>query len=242
MSGKLDINRGSIVEQLLTLVFPERCLFCRTLLPYSEKGFLCPECGKGYTVTGSICPHCEQQKHGHTACRCLPEGYPLKALFALSFYEENWRTLLHDLKYHNRRSAARPLGRWLGREIKAGRFCSPDLVVPVPLHRRRLQERGFNQSELIARYIAKELERPQLNLLERVKETRSQTTISRRQRRENMHRAFRLRIPPEQDQKILLVDDIFSTGSTLTEAASILTGRGAIVYGTVVAYNRRFSL
>lgn len=224
---------------MLGILYPDRCLFCKTLLPEESKRPLCSLCSDNLVITGSICPVCEKRSVKFPACDCLPYYYPLKGLFALTYYEEKWRTLIHDFKYRGKRSAARPLGQWLGREIRRHDYCRPSLVIPVPLHKRRLQERGYNQSALLARQVAKVLEVPFLDLLERDRDTMSQTTINRAQRRENIHGAFSCNIIPEPGTLILLVDDIFSTGSTMREAASVLHSMGARVYGTVIAYNRR---
>lgn len=161
----------------------------------------------------------------------------LKALFALSFYEKRIRDLIHDLKYRGRRSLARPLGRWLGFEISKCDCDFPDLVTAVPLYKRREQERGFNQSVLIARSTATFLNRPYRNLLARTKDTTSQTTISRRERRENIHGAFQCAGLIPAGATLLLIDDVYSTGSTMKEAASVLKQHGVTVYGAVIAYN-----
>lgn len=231
-------GQSAFFENFLQLLFPERCLLCRSLLPPASARPLCQKCDSSAWPVGVVCPICGTLGHENSPqCGCLQSGFPLQGLFALSFYEGRWRTLLHDLKYRGRRSLARPIGRWLARELQRQGCFLPQLVVPVPLHRNREKERGFNQSALLARQAARELNIPFSSLLVRSRETESQTKISRRERLLNVRGAFSCPSEIEAGKKILLIDDIFSTGATLNEAAKCLQRHGALIYGTVVAYN-----
>jgi ComF family protein len=146
------------------------------------------------------------------------------------------RELIHLLKYEQVRPAANVLGRMLGEVISnlAPQFGeSAVLLVPVPLHAGKLRQRGFNQSELITRAALKL--RPDENrlalrtdVLERRRETQSQTGLTRHQRRENIRGAFVVAKPDEVvGRQILLVDDVFTTGTTVSECARILRRAGA---------------
>jgi len=180
-------------------------------------------------------------------CRRLQPPY-VKAT-AYGSYESGLRELIHLLKYNQVRPAASVLGRMLAEAIEdlqplfAGREI---FVVPVPLHARKLRERGFNQSELIARAALKlkpAAPRLQLNasVLERRRETKSQIGLSRHQRRENMRGAFVVVKPHEvTGRDILVVDDVFTTGTTVSECARILRRAGASkVYVATVARTLR---
>jgi competence protein ComFC len=231
-------SHAGFLENLLQLLFPERCLLCRRLLATASARPLCLNCDSSAWPVGVVCPCCGTFGQSKTPqCGCRQSDYPLQGLFALSFYEGRWRALLHDLKYRGRRSLARPLGRWLARELLLQGCFQPHVVVPVPLHRNRERERGFNQSALLARQVAKELSIPFASLLIRKRETESQTKISRRERLLNVRGAFFCSPEIEAGTKILLIDDIFSTGATMSEAAKCLRLNGAIVYGAVVAFN-----
>ncbi len=230
---------GRFLAALLGVLYPERCLFCRVVLPEGSKIPLCPQCAPSFKMVGHICPHCESFGLAPFACSCRPAHYPLGGLFCLSFYEKNWREILLALKFRQQRSLARPLGLWLGEEIHKNAKNDFSLVVPVPLHRLRERERGYNQSALLAKNVAQALNLPYKNLLERTVATRSQTALTRQQRRENVRGAFRLKSAPARGARILLVDDIFTTGATITEAASLLVKEGALVQGAVAAFNRR---
>ena len=168
-------------------------------------------------------------------CRRL--GPPFEKAAAYGSYDSGLRELIHLLKYEQVRPAANVLGRMLA-EVIAGLegnlAASSVLVVPVPLHVRKLRQRGFNQSELIARAALKL--QPDHNrltlcttLLERRRETRSQIGLTSHQRRENLRGAFGVTRPQEvAGREILLVDDVFTTGTTASECARVLRRAGAL--------------
>lgn len=147
--------------------------------------------------------------------------------------------MLHRFKFENRRGLARPLGRWLGRLIAEQTCWEPDLVVPVPLHRQRLAERGYNQAFLLARFAARALHIPLLSLLVKPKPALPQSSLSFRRRKENIRGAFAYRGTPQPGRRALLVDDIYSTGATMQEAAKVLTEQGLIVFGASAAFTPR---
>jgi ComF family protein len=160
---------------------------------------------------------------------------PFVKAAAYGSYEGGLRDLIHMLKYQQVRPAASVLGRMLA-EVIAGLEPSLGdgnlLVIPVPLHPAKFRQRGFNQSELIARMALKlSPSRDRYSLcdtLERTRETLSQTGLTRHQRRENLRGAFRVKSPEKiSGCEILLVDDVFTTGTTVSECARILRRAGA---------------
>ncbi len=237
-SRSLPLNKPSgWIDSLINFFFPERCLFCSEILPFPYREPLCPACRERYRPGGRICPYCEGFFRKEPDCTCLAENSPLLGLFVIALYDPHWRRLIHDFKYRNRRAVLRPLAGWLAGEIVNSNYCKADLVVPVPLHPRREKERGYNQAALLARHTARVLQVPFCNLLARDMDTRSQTSVSRYERYENVRGAFKV-LPGEYGGKsILLLDDVYSTGSTMKEAALALKGYGARVYGAAIAYN-----
>jgi ComF family protein len=167
-------------------------------------------------------------------CRRLKPAY-IKAA-AYGSYEGGLRDLIHLLKYQHVRPAANVLGRMTAEVITrlAPEFGDqPPLVIPVPLHQRKYHERGFNQAELIAQAALK-LKPSGLDLrlaggvLKRMRATLSQTGLSSHQRRENMRGAFEIVKGAEiVGKQVVLVDDVFTTGTTVSECARVLHRAGA---------------
>jgi len=166
-------------------------------------------------------------------CRRLEPPF-VKAV-AYGSYEGGLRELIHILKYGQVRPAANVLGRMLSEVIEGlERGFGPGtvVVVPVPLHVRRLRQRGFNHSDLIARAALKQgpTERLVLHtkILERRRDTQSQTGLTRHQRRENIRGAFVVAKPEAlSGREVLVVDDVFTTGTTVSECARVLLRAGA---------------
>ena len=193
-------------------------------------------------ISSGLCAICGERLPGLHAiegemrcelCRRAEPPY-LKAV-AYGSYEGGLRELIHLLKYQQVRPAANVLGRMLSEAITdlALVLGGKTVVIPVPLHARKLRQRGFNQSELIARAALKAIStRNQFELcsaaMERRRETQSQIGLSRHQRRENMRGAFAV-IRPElvAAREVLLVDDVFTTGTTASECARALRRAGA---------------
>lgn len=162
------------------------------------------------------------------ACRSGLRGFDRAASFGL--YEGALRTLIHLFKYSGMKPLARPLAEFMNRALSVDeRF---DAVVAVPLYWRRQWDRGFNQSELLARYIAKRRGIPVLRALRRKRATATQAGLASAGRRRNVAGAFVLRPKMKTDprltgKKILLIDDVMTTGATAGACASALKRGGA---------------
>jgi ComF family protein len=161
---------------------------------------------------------------------------PFEKAVAYGSYDGGLRDLIHLLKYQQVRPAAGVLGRILAETITRLEATLPPgliTVVPVPLHVQKRAQRGFNQSELIVRAALKQLARPgrfqaMIGLLVRRRETGSQIGLTRHQRRENLRGAFAVADPALlAERDILLVDDVFTTGTTAAECARVLRRAGA---------------
>jgi ComF family protein len=251
---------SGVAAGLFATLFPSDCRLCGTPLTNISRLPVCEECLEAMRpIAGGLCSICGERLVSPFAfagepcsaeapealcglCRRLEPPY-VKAT-AYGSYNSGLRDLIHLLKYNQVRPAANVLGRMLTEAIEdlqpllAG---SEVLVVPVPLHFRKLRQRGFNQSELIA-HAALKLKpagrfRLSAGLLERRRETKSQIGLSRHQRRENTRGAFAVAKSDEiNGREILLVDDVFTTGTTVAECARILRRAGAAkVYVATVA-------
>ena len=195
-------------------------------------GLICAICGERLVSQFAIAP-----TDGVARCGNCERSAPLfERAAAYGSYDAGLRDLIHLLKYEQVRPAAKVLGRMLaeGGSVLTEHFSSPPMMVPVPLHGSKLRQRGFNQAELIAREALKygmlPGVSPQLNagVPERCRPTESQTGLTRPQRRENIRGAFQVCHPElVVGREILLVDDVFTTGTTVSECARILKRAGA---------------
>lgn len=220
----------------LDLLFPPACLACRRATGGGRPGL----CGPCWSAVAFIeRPFCERlglpfaQDLG--AGLLSPEAMADPPVFgrarAVARFEEGpARRLMHGLKYGDRLDLARPLGAWMAR-AGADLLAEADLVVPVPLHRSRLWRRQFNQAAVLAREVARGAGVAwDPFALRRVKATASQVGMSRPQRVANVQGAFA--VHPERTvavagRRVLLIDDVLTTGSTLNAAARALLRAGA---------------
>jgi len=172
-------------------------------------------------------------------CRNGLRGFD--AAYCYGAYEGALRKLIHLYKYGRIQTLARPLGELLLRALpRDERF---DVITPVPLHWRRRWQRGFNQAELLARMVAMRTGMPAAGLLRRVRATSVQAGLSNTNRRRNVAAAFRChRSGRAKGQRILLVDDVMTTGSTAAACAAALKRAGAerVALLTVARVDRRF--
>ncbi|MCI6590073.1 MAG: ComF family protein [Lentisphaeraceae bacterium] len=228
-----------LLEAVLDLLFPRDCALCQGYVP---TGHLCPACRKRLREAPlhTRCPRCGEEFPGLdapatpcAACREHPPAFR-RALIALR-YDDNARALIHAFKYHRgihlTADFVRLLRAKLRRELPGMTFSA---VVPVPITRAKLRSRGYNQAELLARALARRLGLPCLHRLLVRHETGvfSQTRLHRAERLANAREAYALapRAPSLAGQRLLLVDDVMTTGATAQACAEALASAGAEVY------------
>ena len=157
-------------------------------------------------------------------CRAGARGFD--AAYCFGFYEGALRDLIHLYKYGGMKPLAKQLGEYLSRALPLDEGF--DAVVPMPLHWRRRFERGFNQAALIAAQVARRRKIPVLHAVRRVRATRTQTGLTNAKRRDNVSGAFRVRRGRSvKGLRILLVDDVMTTGATGSACGSVLKRAGA---------------
>lgn len=229
-----------IYRFFLDIFFPKRCLGCN-----KAETFLCAECAKKIELTLTpTCPNCGKISEFNRYCAsCKRELKPrLKGLLVASSFETGpTKEVIHHLKYAGFVELADVLGELICQKIQASGLKLKDFViVPVPLHKKKLAERGFNQSELIARYVAKRLGIPGGDALIRTKYTETQTKLSKEERIKNVSNAFKCDdVEFIKNKYVFLIDDVTTTGSTLNACADVLNASGAKeVWGVVVARRR----
>lgn len=231
---------GQIYWFFLDIFFPKRCLGCN-----KPETFLCGECAKKIELTLTpTCPNCGKISEFNKYCTsCKRELKPrLKGLLIASSFEIGpTKEVIHHLKYAGFVELADVLGELICQKIQASNLkINNFVIVPVPLHKKKLSERGFNQSELIARYVAKRLDIPGGDALVRTKYTETQTKLSKEERIKNVSNAFACEdVEFIKNKNIFLIDDVTTTGSTLNACANVLSIAGAKeVWGVVAAHRR----
>lgn len=236
-----------LVRELGHLVYPPVCLVCdRPFDSGSARYSVCPDCLAAITHDPHVaCPRCASTVGPHTdtadgCLRCRGERFHFEGVLRLGVYDARLREAVLRAKHAIGESLAETLGMIFadvrGEAIGAGK---PDVVIPIPLHWLRRLGRGFNQSAAIAHSVADRLERPcRPGWLRRVRNTPYQTAASPAARRENVRRAFRVsRGAGVRGLRILLIDDVLTTGATANDAARALKEAGAAqVHVAVLAH------
>ncbi len=208
---------------LLDLFYPPRCAGC------GQFGVvLCAACQARIAAPPS--PACRRCGHPGlsddlcAACQTAPSA--LDGIASAAIFAPPLRAAIHDLKYNNNRSLAEPLGRHMAAAWRR-RDLSADCLIPVPLHPRRQAERGYNQSALLARVLAREIESAlDERVLARQRATQHQVGLGRAQRQLNVAGAFTCR-GNLAGQRIVIIDDVCTTGATLEACAEALRASGA---------------
>jgi ComF family protein len=201
------------IHDLYLLFFPSTCLLCGKRIS-DQDVVLCFTCELKMPKTYF------PDEQNNPVSRIFWGRVPVQAGTSLFRFEKGsaCQALIHELKYRRNAKAGIYLGRLLGRQLRAGIFSDCDLMVPVPLHQKKLKQRGYNQSELIARGVSEITGIPLAStLIRRIKYQHSQTSMNRQERFNNMAKAFACgKIPAHiRDKKILLIDDTITTGATL---------------------------
>jgi len=200
---------------LLSLLFPNKCLVCNEG-PHDSVDPICDNCFSKFTNLPI-----ENRVSDVTV------NESIDAVYSGWAFNDYLRDTIHALKYEDRARIGTYLGKRLGGVLKPKLMGELDEIVPVPLHHVKYRDRGYNQAYWIGKGLAQELEIPlNQNLVKRIKHTVSQTTLDREERQRNMNRAFKI-MKDVQNKKIGIVDDVLTTGSTISSMATLLKQRGA---------------
>jgi ComF family protein len=206
----------TLLESLLTLLFPDRCAACER-----PGALLCGDC------RAALAPYPQDNTW-------LPEA--ISAVRIAFVFGGPLRKAVHTLKYRAGRRVAEPLGQLMGEYLGSNPVWI-DALIPIPLHAGRLAERGFNQAELLARAVARTTGSALINDgIVRIRATGQQAHLDARARRENMRGAFAWQGRSAPPRRVLLVDDVLTTGATMSACAQVLREAGAEeVYGLALA-------
>ena len=240
-TGKLPVSGlNRILDSLLNLVFPEGCLICAAPVVHRKNRGVCPGCllkAHALRIPQPICPSCglplpNFKTGSNVLCvQCILDPPVFSGARSFGYYSAELAGLIHGLKFHKRKNLAEILVPFMVETFYASwKQTDFDLVLPVPLHTKRRRDRGYNQSELLARSLALRVDIPfSDSLLIRTRSTSSQVGLSDLQRRENVRNAFRCADPGRTaGRRILLIDDVMTTGATAKSTAQALIRGGAL--------------
>jgi len=229
------LARPKALHALASLFYPPTCVACAANIEHPE--YLCADCQRrAPRIVAPFCAKCSEPFPGaitqtFSCSNC--EHRVLHFDCAVAAYRSRGvvRKLVHEFKYARQRHLRYPISGWLRETLRDPRLHGRhfDVIVPVPLHPARERERGFNQAMLLAELLAPTVGAPLRPALERTRYTTTQTAYDRAERMENLHGAFRLRKNQDvRDLRVLLIDDVLTTGSTLSECARVLRAAGAV--------------
>lgn len=233
--GSAPLLLGSRVKGLaLDLLFPPQCVGCRAF-----GFFICPSCLNSLPrIQPPICPLCGKPQAQAALCPgCWGWRPALDGIRSPFSFEGVVRQAVHSLKYRNLRAVAQPLGVLMAQYLGSNALPA-DVLVPVPLHEKRLRERGYNQSALLARHISEAggLPLEEASLVRRKDTPPQARTTSVEQRRENVAAAFAAGRRAFRGRRVLLIDDVCTSGATLDACAAGLKRAGAAaVWGLTLA-------
>jgi ComF family protein len=216
-----------MLSDLLSLLFPEYCYACHQGLVKGES-YVCTDCRIKLPYTNL---HLATVENQNLVSRRFWGRVPVRYVLPYFYFRRAGRVqrLLHELKYRGAEDLGEALGSWYGSDLKsAGYEDQFDVVIPVPLHRRKQRQRGYNQAESFAKGLARELDMDcNSHVLIRQKDSDTQTRRSREERWQNVEGIFRV-VQPEAvtEKRILLADDIITTGATLEACAMALLKAG----------------
>jgi competence protein ComFC len=217
-------------EAALDFLYPPLCVLCRERLSREER-VVCSRCWARVERWEGEVPRDGTRLVSPVYAACIYKATEQ----GMQDDHEPMQGIVHNLKYRNKRSLAKRLGKIMAEAVDT--LSLPEAIIPVPLHSARKRERGYNQSDLLAREIGQRLEVPVLErALKRIKNTKSQTGLRREKRLENVKGAFRVRDAGAiRGRTVLLVDDVTTTGATLEACGEALALAGSIKICAVVA-------
>ncbi len=224
------------LKAVLDILFPPRCHLCKAFVPGGEDIHICPACrGKGSVIVAPFCEKCgvpflTERGSNHVCGTCMIQPPPYTSARAAFLYEGSVRELIHRFKYGNKVQSCRPLALLTAQHLASFVAAEdPDMLVPVPLHPKRLRHRCFNQAVLLSEILGKMWYLPVLRSnLRRIRWTEPQISLTAEERVRNVRGAFAVsNAKALTGKKLVLVDDVYTTGSTVTECAKVLMATGA---------------
>lgn len=218
-----------MLNRLLNILFPASCPLCQKEATQHKTAPICPDCWDAVSpYTGAICRICGAplvSDASLTCGECLKDEPAFTHARCFGLHDGALKKAINLFKFHGIKRLSKPLAEnFFHMELPRA-----DMVLPVPLYKKRLRERGFNQSALLGKYVAKRLEVPlNLSSLVRNRDTRPQVGLSAKERKKNIKNAFEVNGKEViKGRRIILIDDVFTTGATARECSRVLKNAGA---------------
>lgn len=247
-----EVIKGGM-EYFVDLLYPRRCPLCQTIT--KNHALVCEDCEKDAPyVLQPYCMKCgkpmrKEEETKEYCFDCIKQEHVFERNYSLFVYETRVKQSIYQFKYHNKREFA----DWYAKKLferyqKEVERMQLDGIVPVPIHKKKRRQRGYNQAELISRQLSNLCKIPHYPKgLIRTLETVPQKELNNKQRYQNLRQAFSIgTLPPmeqkEQERTILLVDDIYTTGATLDACATVLLEQryATKVYGCTIGISKGF--
>lgn len=222
---------ATIFNDILSLIYPKRCIGCNEILNVTSKENFCNNCLPQFKIKEvRRCKICGRIIYHNGNCRaCNSNNFYFAKGYSVFEYKGAVRDSIRIFKYRGLFSNGKVIGKIMADYAIDNIKLEYDYVTAVPLHPKRYRSRGYNQSEILAKIVAKAMNIKYCRLLERHINTNPQNSLNKKERLENIKGAFRLKNGVNvENKKILIIDDIFTTGSTINECCKVLKKNNAL--------------
>ena len=231
-----------MTEQILNWLYPPKCIACKVMLPVNTGNFyICSRCEPLFErVPLPVCKKCggALNSEDEKCVSCFGKNFYFESNVSTFIYDELMQELLRDMKFRNKKRIAIGLAKLWAKTID---LPDEELVLTwLPMHPVKQKERGFNQAEIMAKEIAKHFNLPCENILRRIVDTPAQSGLHPKMRIENVRGAFEIIQDKKVSEKVVIIDDIFTTGASINECAKVLIEGGAeVAYAKTLAITLR---
>ncbi|VAW60406.1 Competence protein F homolog, phosphoribosyltransferase domain; protein YhgH required for utilization of DNA as sole source of carbon and energy [hydrothermal vent metagenome] len=224
------------MNKLLDFIYPPRCQLCGSSQNLADSGQICTHCAADFPINNNACQRCaeplgvfvEVQTAPRICGSCCKNPPIYDFCYSPFIYAQPLEWVIQQLKFSAKINFAPLLSQLMAARLTRDLTAenTPDVIIPMPLHKRRIKQRGFNQSHLLIKPVAKKLNLSiDLNAGERVRDTQHQTGKNARQRRDNIKNAFRFN-NKKNYQHVVIFDDVVTTGSSVSELSKTLKKTG----------------
>jgi len=224
------------VKSFLELLYPEKntCFICNVYDSSIDDKYICSDCEKKLIkIVPPLCIKCSKPIDYASDCLCPDCNVYEKSFEAAKSpfsYEGIIKECIYNFKYYNKPYFYKFFGNLLLRYMNEINYTNFDFITSVPLHKSKMRTRGYNQSQLLAKYMSDKLSIPYADVLKRTVKTTKQSQQSKDERKKNLKGAFAIKYPHTntkiKNRSVLLVDDVYTTGSTADECSNTLLNFG----------------